>query len=228
MLKLLDNDFAYHVTRVHALSEQVSQLFLLPQQAALSFVAGQYVHVKHLDNQVSLLSIACAPHEKGELEFHLFHPENNLLAVDLMRIAKQEKRWLIRGPFGQSTVDKLQAHMPIIFLARGTGFAPVKAVIEDLTVSSTCPPISLYWFMPQRGAFYLQDLLSVWQKKSNFTYHLIPDHHQTDFSSVIKQHQDLSSTQVYASGSPDFVHSAYPLLQSLGLQRGLFVSDVFE
>lgn len=232
---MLDHDFAYHVTRVLALSEQVSHVFLRPVKAALSYTAGQYAHVLHQDKHVSLLSIANAPRENNELEFHLFHPPQNAYAKDLLHMAQHEKIWHLRGPFGHCTVDKLEPFRPVIFIARGTGFAPVKAVIESLVNHTNknwypekLPPLSLYWFMTQRGAFYLQDQLEAWRASLGLTYQLIIQHQKTDFSPVIRHHPYLKEAQVYASASPDFVHAAFAALEACGLERGRFFSDVFE
>lgn len=225
-----ENDFAYQVTRVQPLSEQVSQFFLSPEKMpGLIYAAGQYISVIHHDGRISYLSIACAPRIDNQLEFHVFHPSENALAQDLLHQAQTDKRWLLEGPFGECTADKLQTQRPIIFLARGTGFAPIKAVIEALTNQKNSPPIYLYWFIPQETHFYLVDLLEAWEKKlTNFSYDLLADqvYGEVSFKRIAEQHKDFSNTFVYASGSMQFVHTAFAALQPHGLQRELFMSDV--
>src|SRR5207245_279754 len=99
----------------------------------------------HPDQNVSPLSIACAPNKDALLEFHLFHPAENTKAQDLMRMATQEKLWLIGGPFGRCKVSSLRRDIPTIFIASGTGLASIKAVVEELLRSHDYPPICLYW-----------------------------------------------------------------------------------
>lgn len=223
--------FSYRVTSLQSIGESVSQIFLQPLQVpALTYQAGQYIEVMHENGDWSPLSIACAPNSLNRLEFHLFHTEQNQTANDLLRMARQEKKWRITGPRGDCTVARLQPEKPVIFLARGTGFAPVKAVMEALLQSSRVTTIHFYWSVKTSSDLYLLDVLKNWEKNSNgFTFipvltqetgsHVLPD-------VILRAHPDLTSYQVYASGPQPLINTAFSDFVQHGLPRANFYSDL--
>jgi len=230
----LPDSYLYEVSSIQQLAGHVSQIFLraitLPP---LSYAAGQYVNVMHHNQSASPLSIACAPHVDGVLEFHLFHPPENHQAEDLMRLAQNEKKWRITGPFGTCTAACLDLNMPVIFIARGTGFAPIKAVIEDLAWSWHYPPLHFYWSMPDLDHFYLMDLLEKWSAElPGFSFTPVfqdRDSEKPDslLEILLRGHLDFSTYQVYSSGSPRFVSAVCSEMRAHGLQKEFFYSDVY-
>lgn len=228
------NQLDYEVQSIHSLAPLVSQIFLRPRSSVLYYEAGQYIEVVHQDQSTSPLSIACMPNKNAELEFHLFHPPENHQALDLLRMAKEEKRWTILGPSGHCGVDRLHLDKPIIFIARGTGFAPIKAVIEALLNASFKLSIELYWSVAKQSHFYLLDEIAKWQTTyANFNFIPVLTKEKVDESSlsveqlVLHNHPDLSSHQVYAAASRAFIYSLFYSLQKHGLQQEFFYSDVF-
>ncbi|VVC75059.1 CDP-6-deoxy-L-threo-D-glycero-4-hexulose-3-dehydrase reductase [Aquicella siphonis] len=229
----MSNTYFYEVIRIQTLVGEVSQIFLEPgSHLALSYEAGQYVNVLHRDQSASPLSIACAPFSSRVLEFHLFHPPENHQARDLLQMGKKEKSWRLTGPFGDCTVGRLHPRKPLFFIARGTGFASVKAVIEALSQAQRRPPMHLYWSMPLRSEFYLENLLEQWAEEiDGFGCTLISRDHRAGKAdslceTLIHDWGDLSDCQIYASGSPSFVNAAFSILRDYGLQRSFFYSDV--
>lgn len=231
-------DFLYRVTHIQQLARHVSSILLQPAQlSSLIYEAGQYVTVIHQDESVSPLSIACAP-TNSLLEFHLFHPPLNFKANDLLRSAQQEKIWRIRGPYGACTVSRLARDRPIVFLARGTGFAPIKAVMEALMQSSHpfSEKIFFYWSVPTQEDLYMTDLLEKWLKDfANFAFTPVftkefADKEQTSATPlqeiVLRDLPDLSRFQVYASGPKALIYSAFYAFQQHGLHQEWFYSDV--
>ena len=228
-----NEEYSFRVTHIQPLAGHVAQILLRPIHfPSISYEAGQYVHVLHQDQSISPLSIACAPNDKSILEFHLFHPAQNLLAQDLMRLAREENIWRMTGPFGRCTISQLHHDRPIIFLARGTGFAPVKAMIEAFTRLPLYPAISFYWSVSQRSHLYMNELLEKWMIQ-------IPDFSYTPvcmdqdaanpvalLETVLRDHPDISRYQVYASGSQPFVYALFSELHYRGLEMEFFYSDV--
>lgn len=209
------NEFCYRVLSTNTLLECVSQIRLQPNDKPLIYEAGHYVNVLHHDGSVSPLSIACAPNNEGMLEFHLYHPRENLYAQDLLRMANEEKEWKIQGPFGECTANRLKLDLPIIFLAYGTGFAPIKAVIESLPLQV---PMYLYWDKD----IYLPAQINEWnQRLPHFSFSAAA------YEAVLRDHSDLSGYQVYATGPRAYVHAAFHAFQQHGLQRENFFSDMF-
>lgn len=227
----MPNSFVYQVISIDSLSHSVAQIFLKPLiQPALSYRAGQYVHVLHASGESSPLSIACASNAADTLEFHLFHAPYNQKANDLLRIAVQEKKWQLIGPEGFCTVDKIRVDKPIIFLARGTGFAPIKAVIEGLLLAPIHAPITFYWSVKTENDLYLIHLVEKWVADiPHFTF--IPVFTQETGSHVLprlilQDHPSLSSYQVYASGPQPLITTAFSDFVRAGLNPHFFYSDL--
>lgn len=225
----MHNAFPCHVISIKPLTERIAQLYIKPQ-THFTYEAGQYIEVIQ-DGQNAYLSIANAPQD-NQLEFHLFHAADNPKAQSLLQLAQQEKQWIIKGPYGSCTVNHLNNRKPIIFLARGTGFAPVKAVIETLLAQQAPMPIYLYWSVKTKSDLYLLDVIEAWQKQNNL-FHFSPIFTEETGSHIppsviLKQHADLSNYQVYVSGPKPLVMTAYHDFSSHGLQREWFFSDVFS
>lgn len=221
-----NNVHLYQVINVQLLTEHVSQIFLQPSHSVkLVYVAGQYIEVIHEHHAPSPLSIACIPNPAGILEFHLFHPHENRRAHDLLQMAQEDKRWHLSGPFGHSTVAQLQKNKPIIFLASGTGFAPIKAVIEALIASESCPMMQLYWSLRTPKESYLTPLIEQWQLPFTPVYTKKMGIDAAP-QAILSDHPDLSSYQIYASGPRPLIHTALSLFLQHGLKREWFYSDM--
>jgi CDP-4-dehydro-6-deoxyglucose reductase len=223
--------FSYEVISIKPLAASVQQIFLRPfHLPVLAYSAGQYVHIIHQDQMQSPLSIANAANVEGLLEFHLFHAANRIKAHDLIKMAEQEKVWHFNGPHGVCTVEHLDLHKPIIFLARGTGFAPIKAVIEALQKKKHYPPLYFYWSVKTEADLYLQDLLTTWSHHlTHFTYRPIFTNNEDPalpLTSISQEHPDLSHYQIYASGPKPLMESAWHTFQKQGLPSNSFFSDV--
>lgn len=225
--------FTYSVIQLQPLAEHISQIILEPKNvsASLSYEAGQYIEVLHADQHASPLSIACAPNTNQRLEFHLYHPHDNLNAQNLLQMAQQQKEWHIRGPYGRCTTARLEKNKPIIFLAYGTAFAPVKAVIEGLLQTKDYPPMHIFWSGTRRSDIYMTHLLETWVNE-------VPDFMFTpvfirDMSVpvalhelVLRDYTDLQSSQVYAAGPGHIIAKEFAALSAHGLVRERFYSDV--
>lgn len=233
----LHNDYSYEIDSIETLAGSISKLILRPSKLdRISYVAGQYIKVMH-NKMVSPLSIANAPNEQGTLEFHLFHPAHNLQAQDLLKSAQHHQEWQLTGPFGRCTVTRLHPERPIIFLARGTGFAPIKAVIEALTKERHYPPLHLYWRMAHESDFYMESLLKNWQdhlSRFRYTFVVFKEENpkeRTKFDllqkTVLRDYPNLQDAQVYASGPASLIYSAVSEFEEHGLPREFFYSDVF-
>lgn len=227
----MPNVFSYSVSSISSVAPTVSQIMLRPKRSpALSYQAGQYIEVMHLDGALSPLSIACAPNPSKGLEFHLFHAEENYKANELLRLAQEEKKWTLKGPKGLCTANRLHPKKPIIFLARGTGFAPIKAVIEALISRHAILPMHFYWSVKTQQDLYLLSLLEKWEQVlPGFTF--IPVLTQETGSHVLPQvilrdHPDLSAYQVYASGPQPLITTAFSDFVEKGLHSEAFYSDL--
>lgn len=228
--------YQLNILQTHILCEYTTSIEAQWTDFSFHYEAGQYVEVLHDDGMVSPLSIACAPRLDHTLTFHLYHPPENLKAQALLAAAMHTKHWLMRGPFGTCTLSRLQQDLPIIFIAYGTGFAPIKAVLEALLTSVPAVRCAIYWVVADPAAFYAADLLAQWQMTHpSVTVHPIFHTQFADKAAVTthliatlrEHHHNFVRQQVYVSGPRPLVVDLFDALSQHGLARHHFYSDVF-
>jgi NAD(P)H-flavin reductase len=229
---VLLNQFVYSVHDVVLIARHVSRfsLSVSPDASAIVYQAGQYIKVIHPNNDESPLSIACAPVNPRCIELHLSHAPKNQQAHEILAMAQEKHALVLSGAYGTCTISRLALDRPILFFVRGTGFSPVKAVLEEMTALLHCPPIHLYWGVASQDDFYLPELISGWEKHfANFRFTAMvsrsADQHQLHHA-VLKDYPDLSQLQVYASGGEEMVFSAFEIFQQHGLPKTKFYSDM--
>lgn len=194
----------------------------LPAAERFQFLAGQYLEFLLKDGQRRAYSIANAPDQEGPLELHIRHLPGGLFTdfvFGAITPALKEKDILrFEGPLGSFFLRE-DSKKPIIFLAAGTGFAPIKSIIEQMQSKKIHRPIELYWGGRRPSDLYLNDLCKTWEKDiPNFKYiPVISDglpedawHGRTGFvhQAVIDDHPSLKDFQVYACGAPVMVNAA--------------------
>ena len=204
-------------------SEDVAILKLqLPATERFQFLAGQYLEFLLKDGQRRAYSIANAPDQDGPLELHLRHLPGGLF-TDFVFGAKEsalKERDILRfeGPLGSFFLRE-DSKKPIIFVAAGTGFAPIKSIVEQMQLKKIQRPIHLYWGGRRPGDLYLDALCQAWAKDiPRLTYipvisNALPEDQWAGRSgfvhqAVIADHPDMAGFQVYACGAPVMVNAA--------------------
>ncbi len=228
----------YDIVHSEYLAKNITQIILKPpQHSHMLYQAGQYIKILLPDGNVAPLSIANAPEENFTIELHLTHPADNLQAQDILRLTKEEKKIEFRGPYGHCTIDKFHPTQPIIFLARGTGFAPVKAIIEQMKKNKIFPRAHFYWSVTSPDQFYLNELLMQWVHEiKNFSYTPLLSRAHPSWQGktgllqdvILKDYPDLTDYLVYASAPESIVRDVLHKLGEAGLQRERYFSDVFD
>jgi len=228
----------YHlpVLQARPLTDRVLQVFLqLP--VPLHYLAGQYLEVITQTEKVIPLSIANAPLGSSQLELHIGHTPQNSLVNELLKVLQEKRVLTVRAPFGNCTYLSLKPDLPVILLAGGSGFAPIKAIIEQLLALGEPPAIHLYWGAKTLGDLYLDELPKSWAVHvENFRYTSVlsqeisktwSDRRGTPVDAVLEDYPDLSGYQVLAAGPFDMVFAAKErfLKQSLNPQH--IFSDAF-
>jgi len=194
----------------------------LPAAERFQFLAGQYVEFLLKDGQRRAYSIANAPEQEGPLELHIRHLPGGLFTdfvFGAVTPALKEKDILrFEGPLGSFFLRE-DSKKPIIFVAAGTGFAPIKSIIEQMQAKKITRPIHLYWGGRRPSDLYLDDLCKSWEQEiADFKYipvisdGLAEDHWQgrTGFvhHAAMVDHPDMKDFQVYACGAPVMVNAA--------------------
>jgi len=210
----------------------------LPANDSFAYRAGQYVEFILRDGMRRSYSMANAPHLGPGIELHIRHMPGGKF-TDHVFGAMQEKEILrIEGPYGSFFLRE-DSDKPIIFLASGTGFAPIKALVEHMQHQGITRPVSLYWGGRRPADLYMDAWVRTQaQSMPSLTY--VPvvsdataeDHWtgRTGFvhRAVLEDFSDLSGHQVYACGAPVVVDSARHDFSALaGLSEDEFFADAF-
>ncbi len=190
----------------------------LPANERLQYLPGQYVEFLLKDGRRRSFSLASPPHDDALLELHVRHIPGGFFSDQLFNQFKGREILRLEGPFGSFYLRE-NSDKPIILVAGGTGFAPIKAMIEHALHHAHGRPMVLYWGARAKRDLYLPELPGQWQQASrNFTFIPVlsepaPDDAwpgRTGFvhQAVLDDFDDLSGYQVYACGAPAMVDVA--------------------
>jgi CDP-4-dehydro-6-deoxyglucose reductase len=212
----------------------------LPANERLQYLAGQYIDFLLKDGHRRSFSIANPPHDDALLELHIRHTPGGLFTDPLFTQYKGREILRFEGPFGTFHLRE-ESDKPIVLVAGGTGFAPIKAIIEHALHHrlDEWRPMVLYWGVRAKRDLYLPDLPGQWQQRSrNFTFIPVlsepaPDDAwpgRTGFvhEAVLADFADLSGYQVYACGGPAMIDVARASFTATrGLPEDAFFADSF-
>src|SRR3982751_6580478 len=137
----------------------------LPTTERLQFLAGQYIDFLLKDGKRRSFSLATPPHRDELLELHIRHVPNGFFTDQLFTTYKGREILRMEGPLGAFYLRE-ESDKPIIFVAGGTGFAPIKAMIEHALYSHVDRPMVLYWGARAKQDLYLPDVPGGWQTKA--------------------------------------------------------------
>lgn len=209
---------------------------------SFSFKAGQYIDVIMPDNRTRSYSIAnAAVDSTGFLELHIRAQKNGAFSTYVFNHMQVGHMVQVRGPLGSFIFETKQDNKkPIIFLASGTGFAPVKSMIETLIgLAQTDRTIYFYWGARKKNDLYMQELAERFAL-SLPRYYFVPvlsDSAPEDnwtgrtglvHEAILKDFNDLGFYEVYACGAPEMIKAAVAdLTTKRNLPETSFFSDAF-
>lgn len=221
------------VESINPLTDSILQLILLPEYY-VEYRAGQYINVLFADEAETLsYSIANAPLGSHKYELHIRHSPDNAANQRLLTELKQRGGLSICLPYGDCYLEKLDQQTPLLFIAAGTGFAPIKAMIEQLLASDDKRSFELFWGARSQSDLYMNEKVIYWQAHAaHFRYFsLLPNSRSKDTlgSLVLEQHRDdLSHWQFVISGPFDLVYTTRDLLLAQGVKPSQLFSDAFS
>ena len=231
------------VLALQKLSHDVVMLRLqLPAGEPLQFHAGQYVEFLLRDGARRSYSMANAPHTLGEpgtgIELHIRHLPGGKFTDHVFGAMKEKEILRIEGPYGSFFLRE-DSGKPIVLLASGTGFAPIKALLEHMKFKAIDRPATLYWGGRRPEDLYMDDWVQAHlAEMPNLRYvpvvsNAVPEDNwrgRTGFvhSAVLEDFDDLSGHQVYACGAPVVVDAARrDYVSQRGLPEEEFYADAF-
>jgi CDP-4-dehydro-6-deoxyglucose reductase, E3 len=224
------------VTALEKMSPDVMLVKLqLPANDVMQFHAGQYVEFMLRDGARRSYSMANAPHTliagTPTIELHIRHMPGGKFTDHAFSAMKEILR--IEGPFGSFYLR--ESDKPIVMLASGTGFAPIKALIEHMQFKNITRPTTLYWGGRRPEDLYMHDwVMAQVADMPHLTYIPVISNAtaedawtgRTGFvhKAVIEDFASLAGHQVYACGAPIVIDSA---LADYTTQRGLPVDEFY-
>ncbi len=211
---------------------------LLPKTERLQFFAGQYIDFLLKDGRHRSFSIANPPHDDEYIELHIRHVPNGQFTSEVFEHMKAKDMLRIRGPLGSFYLRE-QSERPIILMAGGTGFAPVKGMIEHALHIGMERPIHLYWGAQAKEDLYMHDLAESWTKQNpliRYTPVLSSPKDSDNWNgrtgyvhdAIMEDYDDLSGHEIYASGPPAMVYAGKDVFVKHNLDLEHYFSDAFE
>lgn len=225
------------VQRMTRLAPDVMLIELkLPSNERLQFLAGQYLDILQKDGTRRSLSMANAPHDDALLQLHLRN-YGGPFSTHVFTTMKEKDILRFEGPLGSFFLREDSAK-PVILLASGTGFAPVKSIVESAIHRGVKRSFTVYWGGRTRSDLYLNALAESWQRDHGVRYVPVlseakPEDQWTGRTgfvhrAVMEDFPDLSGHQVYACGAPVVVESAHRDFTTVcRLPESEFFSDSF-
>lgn len=203
-----------------------------PPTATLHYLPGQYIDLIYNGLRRSY-SIANAKPTPNGIELHIRIIPDGAFSQLLTHQIALNQLMRIEGP--QGTFFVREAANPLIFLAGGTGFAPIKAMIEQLLLSNDQRMIYIYWGMPKSKDFYT-DIANSWARDFNQIRYVPVVSAENDgwegrigyvHHAVIEDFPDLKDYHVYACGSLPMINAAKDAFVAQGLSNMNFYADAF-
>jgi CDP-4-dehydro-6-deoxyglucose reductase len=222
------------IQKMERCAEDVMRLELkLPANERLQFLAGQFIEFLLKDGSRRSFSMATAPHVDGPIELHVRHVKGGQFTDHVFGKMKERDILRFEGPLGTFFLRE-DSDKPVVFVASGTGFAPIKAIIEHAVHKGIARPMTLYWGGRRPKDLYMDALAKQWP--INYVpviSEALPEDGWTGRTgfvhrAVMEDFPDLSGHQVYACGVPIMVDSARrDFVQKCGLPETEFYADSF-
>jgi CDP-4-dehydro-6-deoxyglucose reductase len=213
----------------------------LPATQNLQYRAGQYVEFILRDGSRRSYSMANAPGNLGSppaIELHIRHMPGGAFTDHVFGVMKEKDILRMEGPFGSFFLRE-DADKPMVLLASGTGYAPIKAIIEQMQIKADARPTVLYWGCRRKADLYQHDrCVQMAAELRNLRYVPVLSEPQPEddwtgrtgfvHEAVMQDFPDLSGHQVYACGAPVMVDSAQrDFVARCGLPADEFYADAF-
>jgi len=214
----------------------------LPMNENMRFLAGQYVDFLLPEGRRRSYSIATRPALEGVtmIDLHIRHVDGGYFTQQVMGAFKGREIVRFEGPLGAFYLRE-NSQKPIIMVASGTGFAPIKAMCEHIFHRNINKdrPVTLYWGGRTRVDLYMLELAETWaRERENFSFVPVLSeatpactwNGRTGFvhTAVMQDYPDMSAFQVYACGAPVMVDAARrDFIAQCKLPEDEFFADAF-
>ena len=222
---------------IKKLTEQIHRVRLQAVEGELfDFKGGQYLYLLMADGKRIPLSIASAPEQKAYVELHIRLIPGHELAADMLQLFKTASKIHIEGPYGQCFLK--ESENDVVVIAGGTGFSPIKSLIESAFKQNTKRRFTLYLGAQKSNELYQTALVNDWQfDKERFNYvPVIADKEEHWEGATGYPHQvalvdmgaNIKQNDFYISGSEMMVMNVYQSLLDAGANKDSIYSDILD
>ena len=227
------------VESMELLTHDIMKLELkLPETERLQFLAGQYIEFLLKDGKRRAFSIANAPHDDKFIELHIRHVPDGQFGDYVFDGMKVKELLRLEGPLGSFYLRE-ESDRPVIMMGGGTGFAPLKGMLEHAFHIQLGRPIHLFCGVRARKDLYMDEMVNGWlQQYDNLKYTpVLSEPHAEDnwqgktgfvHEAIIEEYPDLSGYDVYLSGPPPMIKAGMEAFYAHGLPETQIYSDSFE
>lgn len=210
----------------------------LPENERMQFFAGQYLEIILKDGKRRAFSIANAPHDDDVIELHIRHVPDGQFGDFVFDGMKEKSLLKIEGPMGSYYLRE-ESKRPVILVGGGTGFAPLKGMLEHAFKIGFDQPIHLFCGVRARRDLYMDEMVKAWLKQQanlKYTAVLSQPEEGDDWQgktgyvhdAVVECYPELSGYDVYLSGPPAMIKSGMEAFYEKGLPETQIYSDSFE
>ncbi|MEO8037110.1 MAG: 2Fe-2S iron-sulfur cluster-binding protein [Acidobacteriota bacterium] len=220
------------VKSVSRISDDVRLLHLqTPRTNRLRFLAGQSVLLELADGSSARFPVASCPCDDRNLQFHVQRHAGEAFAGYVFDYLAQAETVRLIGPQGTFVLDE-ESPRSLVFIAGGSGFAPIKSLIEHAMALEVAESLHLIWVAPANGGHYLDNLCRSWgDALDDFSYVPLglvdsesPAAIESLLQEALKTFPHLGDYDFYVSGPGSFQPAAERVLLAHGLPRAqLFV-----
>ena len=227
------------VVKLERLNHDVIEMHLkLPATERLQFLAGQYIDILLRDGRRRSYSLANAPHRDEFLELHVRQVPGGAFSSQVFGDLKEKALLRLEGPLGTFFLRE-DSPRPILLMAGGTGFAPLKAMLEHAFETGLARPMHLFWGVRALRDLYMDTLPREWAAEhDHFRYtpalsEPLPDDAwagETGYvhEALLRAYPDLSGHDVYMAGPPPMIQAARAAFTAAGLPEDQIFYDSFD
>ncbi len=224
------------IARMEDLAPDVRALFLkIPATEKLPFLPGQYIDILLRDGGRRGFSLANLPNDEGLLELHVKRVPGGRFTTQVFGTLKEKDILRFEGPLGTFFLRE-DSPRPILMAATGTGFSPIRSMLQRLFSLGDGRPVHFYWGVRHARDFYCEETLREWESvHSGFHVTRVvsqPDsgwHGEQGYitDKILRDFPEPSNFDVYICGHPEMVFSLSGELKNAGLSGDHIFSDAF-
>ncbi|MFP4209410.1 MAG: CDP-6-deoxy-delta-3,4-glucoseen reductase [Wenzhouxiangella sp.] len=208
----------------------------LPKAARLQFLAGQYIDIIQADGKRRAFSIASAPSETDFIELHIKHVSGGGFTGHVFEAMQVKEILRFEGPLGTFFIRRGSSR-PLVLMGGGTGFAPLKSMIEELLEAGDARPVRLFWGVRTEADLYARELIETWTARHpDLVFIPVLANPAVNWSgergfvheAVLRGVANLADHDVYMSGPPAMVSAGRAAFLAAGLPEERLFYDSFD